>query len=177
MFESLGHQRQEVFVFGFSYGAQLALELGRSLKGSSKIARMDRKPKICINLKLIAQLITLLAVCEPTIFTFLENIIADSKKSASNVQCIHTNSLGYGTPERDCHQDWNMGNCGQSQPAALDPPMGNHGLCPYFYNSAFDYKFLAKNNTNSCNLLVTANKAKEWPEGFMMGYNVTDFEK
>jgi hypothetical protein len=43
-----------------------------------------------------------------------------------------------------------MGKCGASQPAAGPYPMGSHGLCPYFYNSAFDHEFLP-NNHSKCN--------------------------
>lgn len=40
---------------------------------------------------------------------------ADPKRAAINSQCIHTASGGYGTRERTCHQNWLMGNCGESQ--------------------------------------------------------------
>lgn len=40
---------------------------------------------------------------------------ADPKMAAINSQCIHTASGGYGTRERTCHQNWLMGNCGESQ--------------------------------------------------------------
>lgn len=40
---------------------------------------------------------------------------ADPKMAAIRSQCIHTASGGYGTRERTCHQNWLMGNCGETQ--------------------------------------------------------------
>lgn len=45
-------------------------------------------------------------------------INADPRTAAQYSQCIHTNSKGRGTEERSCDQNWHMGHCGESQPAA-----------------------------------------------------------
>lgn len=42
-----------------------------------------------------------------------------------------------------------MGSCGTSQPGAGEHPLGNHGLCPYYYNLAFENDFL-ENNFHQC---------------------------
>lgn len=54
---------------------------------------------------------------------------------------------------RDCHQDWNMGSCGMSQVGGSEIRVlagrkprefwgnGSHGLCPVFYNIAFENSF------------------------------------
>lgn len=86
--------------------------------------------------------------------------------AAQNVQCIHT-SRDKGTRHYNCHQDWRLGNCGFSQNAAMDPPYGSHGLCPYMYISAFDHNFLAVEKPQECPARSSATK---WPENFKMGY-------
>lgn len=48
-----------------------------------------------------------------------------------------------------------MGNCGKDQVAAGQPPLGSHGLCPYFYTSAFVHRFAAIAKPSTCK---TANK-------------------
>lgn len=60
--------------------------------------------------------------------------------SASFVQCIHT-SNDKGTMDRYCPVNINMGKCGQSQPGSTARPYLSHGLCPVFYNNAFDVDF------------------------------------
>lgn len=57
----------------------------------------------------------MLSVCEPAGPGFDNPKDADPKMAAINSQCIHTASGGYGTRERNCHQNWIMGNCGESQ--------------------------------------------------------------
>lgn len=42
----------------------------------------------------------------------------DPRTAALYSQCIHTNSKGRGTEERNCDQNWSMGNCGDWQPAS-----------------------------------------------------------
>ena len=92
----------------------------------------------------------------------------DHKSAAKNVQCIHT-SYDKGTHfYSKCHQDWRMGNCGFSQVAASIPPFGSHGLCPYMYVNAFDYKFLAIPKPNRCP--STLETTTFWPENYRMGY-------
>lgn len=91
----------------------------------------------------------------------------DPKESAKNVQCIHT-SADAGTKQRNCHQDWNMGICGYHQIGAKKPPLGSHGLCPIFYNSAFDNNFYAEENPQQCTKVQI--RQRYWPENFKMGY-------
>ena len=104
-------------------------------------------------------------VCEPTAVGF--PVVKDSKLSANNVQCIHTNTGGFGTPQRNCHQDWSMGVCGQYQVAQGPYPKGSHGLCPFFYNSAFENNFYAVTKSPAC---LSTKQAKSWPTKFKMGY-------
>lgn len=106
----------------------------------------------------------------------------DPKKAAKNVQCIHT-SFYAGTIERNCHQNWIMGDCGKSQPAADDlmamfcgitrscpnETLFSHNVCPYLYNSAFSHDFVA-NNYHNCS---SHRMAKNLPVNFKMGYMET----
>lgn len=59
-----------------------------------------------------------------------------------------------------------MGSCGIYQKASTVPPLMSHGLCPYFYNSAFKNDFKSKNNTG-CS---TSKAALKIPVDFKMGY-------
>lgn len=93
----------------------------------------------------------------------------DHSSAAKNVQCIHTSS-DKGTRHTLCDQNWKMGNCGQSQAAAGPPPKGSHGLCPYFYNSAFTHNFYAIPKPKECS---SRRFATSWPENFKMGYSET----
>ena len=90
----------------------------------------------------------------------------DPKISAKNVVCINT-STDKGTNKYNCHQNFRMGKCGKTQPAASRRPMGDHGLCPYFYNSAFKNKFVPTKN-HDCR---SKNEAPLIPMGFTMGYS------
>lgn len=54
-------------------------------------------------------------VCDPAGPGFDGTNTSSPITAALNSQCIHTASGGYGTRERNCHQNWNMGNCGESQ--------------------------------------------------------------
>lgn len=60
-----------------------------------------------------------------------------------------------------------MGNCGIGQAAIAAPPRGNHGLCPYFYTSAFKNDFRAVNKP-AC----VSTKPGKFQEGFVMGYRM-----
>lgn len=53
--------------------------------------------------------------------------MGDHSLAADNVQCIHTNSYGYGTTTRNCSQNWCMGICGMAQIGASAFPKGHHG--------------------------------------------------
>jgi hypothetical protein len=66
-----------------------------------------------------------------------------------------------------------MGKCGSSQPAATSRPFGNHGLCPYFYNVAFEQKFVP-DNTFKCTSKRLANLTSSPLEvrmGYLGGFN------
>lgn len=71
----------------------------------------------------------------------------DPKLGAKNVACINT-SNDKGTSHYNCHQNFRMGVCGHWQIANGPRPLGSHGLCPYFYNISFDYKFEPNNYFN-----------------------------
>lgn len=92
--------------------------------------------------------------------------LVDPRYAAKNVLCIHTSS-DKGTLTRNCHIDWVMGKCGKEQVAASDPPYGSHGLCPHFYNSAFDNNFFAIDKPFEC---LSNREALKLPMGFKMGY-------
>lgn len=133
-----------LFMFGFSYGARLSFEAGARL-GHQKIERID--------------------ACDPAGPGFEHRRTADPKVAAKNVACINT-SIDKGTNIYNCHQNFRMGKCGLFQPAAGPPPLSSHGMCPYFYNSAFKNDFKA-DNVENC---VSNRMVKEMPEGFKMGY-------
>ncbi|XP_055384191.1 uncharacterized protein LOC129613896 [Condylostylus longicornis] len=145
--EHKGFIPEQGFIFGFSLGGRIAIEAGR-LFGSGRIGEID--------------------TCDMAGPGFDLHGPPDSKEAALNVQCIHTSS-DKGTKTRDCHQNWNMGNCGRTQVAAGNPPLGSHGLCPTFYNAAFDHPFYAEEFPKQCN--ITGKKVKRfWPKWFRMGY-------
>lgn len=58
-------------------------------------------------------------MCDPARPGFDKTHFAgDTRSAAQHSQCIHTNSKGHGTENRDCDQNWLLGNCGESQSAA-----------------------------------------------------------
>jgi hypothetical protein len=101
-------------------------------------------------------------------FDFTALAIHDPKLAAKNVQCIHTSTMG--TSIYTCSQSWLMGNCGKIQAATQPYPMGSHGLCPYFYNAAFDHPFYAEARPENC----AKNKKTVHPKNYRMGYMQTD---
>lgn len=134
-----------LFMFGFSFGARLCFEVGAQM-GRGVIDRID--------------------ACDPAGPGFDMNVRSvDPKNSAKNVACINT-STDKGTGVYNCHQNFRMGLCGRSQAAAGPRPLGNHGLCPYFYNAAFEHEFVADNFYN-CKSLRTASNL---PSDYRMGY-------
>lgn len=95
-------------------------------------------------------------------------------ESAKFVQCVHT-SYDKGTNKRSCHQNWHLGYCGISQIAAGPYPLGSHGLCPYFYNSAFNNQFYAIPKPAVC---LTSNRLpSNTPDGMAMGYVFNDLSE
>lgn len=147
-FQQIGNYDQQ-FCYGFSFGARLCINAGINVDGA--IGRMD--------------------LCEPTgvgfgpiCFFWPNPKTQDPKLASNNTQCINT-STDKGTSNYDCHQNFRMGQCGSWQPAAGPFPLGSHGLCPYFYNYAFDHKFVP-NNYFKCK---SGNEAEELTN-VQMGY-------
>lgn len=116
-------------------------------------------------------------VCEPTSIGFPIVFRPGFKNAAQNVQCIHTSAY-LGTIVRDCHQDWNMGDCGISQVGGSERRVlaggrpkeffgnGSHGLCPVFYNIAFESSFPSIYKP----LLCLPPRAATYVANFSMGY-------
>ncbi|KAG4073841.1 hypothetical protein HA402_014046 [Bradysia odoriphaga] len=146
----------KIFIFGFSFGGQLALEAGRRF-GKQLISRID--------------------ACEPAGPGFDSNQTYSKQSpmdSAKFVQCIHT-SYDKGTQKRSCHQNWHLGQCGLYQIAAGPYPLGSHGLCPYFYNSAFSNQFHAIPQPATC---PTSKRLPMHPlVGISMGYVFNDLSE
>lgn len=94
--------------------------------------------------------------------------------SAKFVQCIHT-SYDKGTNKRDCHQNWHLGYCGMNQIAAGPYPLGSHGLCPYFYNSAFSNQFVAIPKPAHCS--TSQRLPPKISDGMAMGYVFNDLSE
>ncbi|GAB0089200.1 hypothetical protein DMENIID0001_037040 [Sergentomyia squamirostris] len=142
-----GLNANKTYMFGFSMGAHLCLQAA-SMLGERIVKEID--------------------VCDPAGPGFFD--MPDATISAQNVQCIHT-SADKGTLKRNCHQNWNMGICGLSQIAAGPYPKGSHGLCPYFYNSAFNNTFLTISRPFYCLLVGLLSPSDvDYPENFQMGY-------
>lgn len=134
-----------LFMFGFSFGSRLCFEAGAQL-GHQVIDRID--------------------ACDPAGPGF-DGVwrTVDPKLAARHVACINT-SIDKGTKIYNCHQNFRMGNCGVSQPAAGPRPLGNHGMCPYLYNSAFDFEFEPSYDT-ACK---SDRAVQNIPDGLIMGY-------
>ncbi|CRL02078.1 CLUMA_CG015386, isoform A [Clunio marinus] len=134
-----------LFMFGFSFGARLCFEVGTKI-GNQLIERIDG--------------------CDPAGPGFTNLLTVDPKLAAKNVACINT-SVDRGTGIYNCHQNFLMGKCGRHQPAATTRPLGSHGLCPYFYNAAFENDFLPNNYFN-CS---SKREVQNMPNDIKMGYN------
>lgn len=111
-----------------------------------------------------------LVVCERAGPGFYVNQLPDPKTCAKNVACIHT-SGDKGMQARNCHQDWSLGICGVSQPAAGPAPKGDHGMCPYFWDYSFNTTFAAVVNPYPGRCPPNGNTATTWPAGFKLGYD------
>lgn len=98
--------------------------------------------------------------------------------AAKNVQCIHT-SNDLGTKERNCHQNWLMGHCGEYQPVlgVFDAVvcslfqncssllLFSHTACPPLYISAFKNDFIVDTHSKC----LSNRLAKNLPVNFKMG--------
>uniref|UniRef100_A0A182QGP5 Lipase domain-containing protein n=1 Tax=Anopheles farauti TaxID=69004 RepID=A0A182QGP5_9DIPT len=147
-----GVQYERTFLFGFSFGAQLALDVGGRI-GGQELEAID--------------------TCDmagPGFDSDRAFKQTDFRNAAKNVQCIHT-SIDKGTKfPNKCHQNWRMGQCGLRQAAAGPPPLGSHGLCPVFYNLAFKYQFLAQPKPMEC---LSLGETATYPRNYRMGYMET----
>nr|XP_029724662.1 uncharacterized protein LOC115264794 [Aedes albopictus] len=145
-----GVQFDKLFMFGFSFGGQLVLDVGNQV-GFNAIEAID--------------------TCDMAGVGFDQDRFFKGihfRNAAKNVQCIHT-SIDKGTKLMNkCHQDWRMGQCGFRQPASGKPPLGSHGLCPVFYNLAFETNFFAESRPLDC--IMLRDPVAEYPRGFKMGY-------
>lgn len=147
-FAQIGNYEQ-LYCFGFSFGSRLCIDASISL-GDQMIGHMD--------------------LCEPVGPGFdWTPRVREPKKAAKNVACINTSS-DKGTSNYNCHQNFRMGSCGDWQEAAGPYPLGSHGLCPYIFNSAFDYKFIP-NNLYNCNSKRLANLTEAVRLGYLGSYD------
>ncbi|XP_050080654.1 uncharacterized protein LOC126568250 [Anopheles maculipalpis] len=144
-----GIQFERTYLFGFSFGAQLSLDVGNRI-GGQELEAID--------------------TCDmagPGFDSDRAFKQMDFRSAAKNVQCIHT-SIDKGTKfPNKCHQNWRMGQCGLRQAAAGPPPLGSHGLCPVFYNLAFKYQFLAQPKPPEC---LSLSEMATYPRNYRMGY-------
>ncbi|XP_062565914.1 uncharacterized protein LOC134228145 [Armigeres subalbatus] len=145
-----GMQLDNLFMFGFSFGGQLVLDAGNQV-GFNAIEAID--------------------TCDMAGPGFDQDRFFKGvhfRNAAKNVQCIHT-SIDKGTKLMNkCHQDWRMGQCGFRQPASGKPPLGSHGLCPVFYNLAFEENFYAELKPLDC--ITLRDPVADYPSGYKMGY-------
>ncbi|XP_023293825.2 uncharacterized protein LOC111677030 [Lucilia cuprina] len=143
-----GFNPSKIFMFGFSYGGQIASKIGRMLKPQYNIKKID----IC-------------DMAGPG-FDFISYL--NHSEAAENIQCYYT-SLDKGSHFHSCHQNIRLGQCGYTQPAILSQPyFSSHGLCPRIYINAFDYPFYAfQKSPKWCDRGKTI---KNLPNGFTVGY-------
>ena len=152
-----GMKYENLFMWGFSFGGQLIVEAGRRI-GNQSIDSID--------------------TCDMAGPAFDGNRLygrVDRRIAAKNVQCIHT-SIDKGTRfTNTCHQNWKMGQCGMRQIGAQRPPLGSHGLCPIFYNSAFRNDFVAIPKRLVCPVgPLEMFRKPNYPKGYKMGYMESD---
>lgn len=140
------NSHDRLFLFGFSFGSRLCLEAGSRLGLPPKISRID--------------------ACDPAGpgFDGFPGTAAP-KSAAKHVQCINT-SIDKGTSIYNCHQNFRMGRCGVVQPGSTVYPKRHHGLCPYFYNSAFINDFIP-NRDNDCR---SRREPENIPSNLKMGF-------
>lgn len=112
------------YLFGFSLGARACLYAASKLRPEHQLEQLD--------------------LCDPAGYGFdghTEHSNFDYTDLAQRVSCMHTSSF-FGTSERRCDFDWNMGECGTHQVAAVGLT-DSHKLCPMFWNAAFRNRFPA----------------------------------
>lgn len=99
----------------------------------------------------------------------------DPKPAAKSVDCINT-STNYGTRVYNCDRNFRMGNNGQAQAAAGSFPLGNHGLCPYFYNAAFSYDFVPNNYYGNKSYRPATNLSNDVIMGYRGNFSRTQVQ-
>ncbi|XP_017864661.1 PREDICTED: inactive pancreatic lipase-related protein 1 [Drosophila arizonae] len=141
------------FMFGFSFGGQLASAVGRALQPHFTLQNID--------------------TCDMAGPGF-DPIDVDHSKAARHVQCFHS-SRDKGTFIYSCHRNIMLGSCGLSQPSiASQSHLGSHGLCVDIYINTFDYPFYALSTPPSeC---LTFSKVAKIPNHYTVGYE-EDFNK
>ncbi|KAH8390395.1 uncharacterized protein LOC110191503 [Drosophila serrata] len=142
-----GFDPKRGYMFGFSFGGQLASAVGRSLWPHHVIQSID--------------------TCDMAGPGF-DPIAVDHSKAGRHVQCFHS-SRDKGTFVYSCHRNIMLGSCGLKQPSvASQLHLGSHGLCVDIYINTFDYPFYALNATPSeC---WSLQKAAKIPDGYTVGY-------
>lgn len=130
---------QDAFLFGFSFGARLitraATDFGPKLLGvihcecTSLITFLAVVREIFVYFLLLSWFLLIIClllfhylwccvVCDPAGPGFDVYRAYEPRNAAHHSQCFHTDSGGYGTTDRGCHQDWHLGDCGIHQSAA-----------------------------------------------------------
>ncbi|XP_017150025.1 uncharacterized protein LOC108160499 isoform X1 [Drosophila miranda] len=142
-----GFDTKRGYMFGFSFGGQLASAVGRSLGPQHMIQSID--------------------TCDMAGPGF-DPIAVDHSKAGKHVQCFHS-SRDKGTFVYSCHRNIMLGSCGLAQPSvASQLHLGSHGLCVDIYINAFDYPFYALNSTPSeC---IALQKVAKIPADYTVGY-------
>lgn len=126
-----GFQARRTYLFGFSMGARVAVYAASQLKNET--ASTDPN-----------DLLEQIDCCDPAGYGFdgtAEHSGFQIVGLAKRVTCLHT-SCFFGTSERRCDYDWNLGECGKHQPAAKSLT-DSHKLCTRFWIAAFQHKFPA----------------------------------
>uniref|UniRef100_A0A336MCU2 CSON015091 protein n=1 Tax=Culicoides sonorensis TaxID=179676 RepID=A0A336MCU2_CULSO len=157
MLEKGGVQFKDLYVFGHSFGSQIALQASTMI-GNKRIGAID--------------------ACDPAGIFFdgsglMRKILLDInprdvRSAAKTVDCWHTSGI-YGTKYRlSCDRNWLLGICGLRQPASITTNITSHSFCPIYYNLSFKYTFpVVKQQNLLCSM---TNPAKYWPDGFKLGY-------
>ncbi|XP_030384015.1 uncharacterized protein LOC115631395 [Scaptodrosophila lebanonensis] len=135
------------YMFGFSFGGQLASAVGRALRPKYLFRNID--------------------TCDMAGPGF-DPIAHDHSRAAKFVQCFHS-SRDKGTFIFSCHRNVMLGSCGLSQPSlASQLHLGSHGLCVDIYINTFDYPFYAlKSPPAEC---MSFKPAAVIPNDYTVGY-------
>jgi hypothetical protein len=99
---------------------------------------------------------------------------ADPTPAAKNVACINT-SYDQGTYVYNCHQNFRMGYCGWSQAGGPSISVGNHGLCPHFYNFAFKFDFIPNNYYSCSSNRMLTNTTNAVRMGYLANFDRTAY--